>query len=122
MKLFILIIAITFFSCSKQSVQPESAQPASAAIISMNYGPEFQDGNAYVKFNLSISVTGDVKQLNLVNEMINGPCDYIKVPVSGNYLMYDRSTGGTYPKGKTYHFEWVFKNGAVVKEKSFTVY
>ena len=122
MKLFILIFAITFFSCTKQTVQPGSAPPASAKIISMNYSPQYESSNTYVKFNLSISVTGSVKQLNLVKEIINGPCDYIKIPSSGNYVMYDKSTGGTYPKGKTYHFEWVYKTGAVVKEESFMIY
>jgi len=122
MKLLILILAITFFSCSKQSAQPEQAQTASGKIISMNYDHQYEGDNAYVKFDLSISVTGSVKELNLVKEITNGPCDYIKVPPSGNYVMYDKSTGGTYPKEKTCHFEWVYKNGAVVKEKSFTIY
>jgi hypothetical protein len=118
-KKIIILIAIALASCSKSTNDLTPVQKD--AINSYDFFPAFAGANESVGFHFTISVYDNVKELDIVEEAISMSVWQVIDPKSGKYTGYDHLGDYPYGTGKMYHFEWVYPNGDIVKEKSFLV-
>lgn len=121
MKSLILVLAIALVSCSKETTTPQPPEVQKDRVKSYDFFAAHAGSNESVGFHFTIAVYDNVKELDIVRDSNRQMCWQVIDPKTGAYTGYDHLSDYPYGAGSMYHFEWVYPNGDIVKEKSFLV-
>ena len=124
MKSYILIAAILFASCRKETAPPQTLRATvDPSVTSVSFVPLYYAGDFHPKFTVSlVADSNNVDKVILYMVPLIMRWEIIK-PTTGTYIMYDHiSTFPTYSTSRFYYLSFIKKDGSVINEKPFQVY
>lgn len=123
MKKYLIIAAIAFISCSKESLKQRPVTEVEPEIVSCTW-VEIRDGGGFrPRFTVVIkSDTNTVAKVELIAEYASVRWEVYK-PGNGTYIMYDHIADfPTYVDYAYYHFQFIKKDGSKLRLPDFQVY